>query len=256
MKAANPIRAHTIASPTMMDDPANRDVIFQSTIFWESRADYFSGAEKFISRTARRQNMSYIPPKPHWDQPRPRSSTRHRRDTADQGKGRRHHKHSSSSSSSQQEMVVDYRAPPLALPTMECAVRGTQMSKERLLGILKENNLDSALIEPIWTDMWPDVGKHLFDPTTSLPRFALSTEVWKPVIKAYFAWYCIPREQCTHVWGDIVDMLLRLSRRMDVDAEFKVWAYGCLCKFYLEDRRRSKGLGLCLQYDPVSNWKT
>jgi hypothetical protein len=139
------------------------------------------------------------------------------------------------------------------------------MSRDRLLRILAENKLDPAIIEPVWTEPWPDVKRHLFVPHTTSPRFLLDVDVWKPVINAYFAWYCIPREQCTHVWTDIVDMLLRLPPGMSGNADFRAWAYGCLCKFYLEDRKGTKqpdnaqqvapSCHPTSQYDPAENWK-
>jgi hypothetical protein len=134
------------------------------------------------------------------------------------------------------------------------------MSKDRLLRILAENSLDPALIEPVWVESWPDVKRHLFDPATLAPRFVLRAEVWKPVIKAYFAWYSIPREECTHVWADIVDMLLRLPPEGSGDADFRAWAYGCLCKFFLEDRNKTRMSSssephASTQYDPATNWR-
>lgn len=211
----------------------------------------------------REDEMSYVPPKPHWDKPRPKDDDRRRDHSTDRDRDRwSHHK----SSSSHYHRQVEYQAPPPSLPVVSCA---PQAPRERLSKILAENNLNPALIEPLWTEPWPDVKTHLFDPATGLPRFVLNVEVWKPVIKAYFAWYCIPREQCTHVWADIVDMLLRLPLDTSGDSEFKVWAYGCLCKFFLEDRKRqktdveyvpaSKPLTASPhpvpQYDPATNWR-
>lgn len=133
----------------------------------------------------------------------------------------------------------------------------TSSCSERLSRLSAEHGIDVTSMEPIWIESYPDAKRHLFDPNTNLPRFALNLAIWKPLINAYFTWYTIPRAHCTRVWADIVDMLLRVPPGYAGNAEFKAWAYGCLCVFYLEDRYKAKlnGKDLCSsQYDPETNW--
>lgn len=170
--------------------------------------------------------MSYVPPKPSSSFYRhSRDSHRGRDDRHGYDIHSRHHETS---------------ATPVVSQTVDCSQISVP-SKERLVKIATENGLDPEALRFIWTEPWPDVRRHLFDPTKNgMPRFILKTEIWKPLIKTYFSLYSIPREQCTHIWADIVDMLLLLPPAQSGDAEFKSWAYGCMCKFYLEDRQMSR----------------
>ena len=129
---------------------------------------------------------------------------------------------------------------------------------DRLARIAADNGLDVAQIRHVWKTSRANVKEHLFDPATGVPRFILSIEIWKPLVRAYFAWCEIPRESCTDVWGDIVDMLLRLPQLKMVDAEFRAWAFGCLAMFHLEDKKLNRYTRRPISsasYDPDENWK-
>jgi hypothetical protein len=103
-----------------------------------------------------------------------------------------------------------------------------------------DNSLDINKLRLAWGGSRPDVRSQLFDAATGVPLFILSLDIWRPLIRAYFSWYNIPRERCTDIWGDIIDMFLRLPNHHTVDAEFRAWAFGCLGMFYLEDRQRRR----------------
>lgn len=202
--------------------------------------------------------MSYVPPKPRWDKHHSRGDDRHR---DCHGSSSTHVRHSSSRERARDSDVHHHHQ------QQQPSLTTTDMSRERLLRILSDYDLNPEIMGTLWlSDSWPDIKKHLFVPETGLPRFVLSSEVWRPVIRAYFAWYNISREQCTLIWADIVDMLLRLPDGGSGDAEFRAWAYGCLCKFFLEDRQRLKNHKPAVsdgalqqqphgQYDPSENWK-
>lgn len=203
--------------------------------------------------------MSYIPPKPRWDRPRLDDGSHSRdRHASKRASPDQHHR---TRRESPHRTLATAALPRTCSAPMECSPQFKVRQKERFARILSENGLDVGLLEPIWTEPWPDVKKHLFDPITSAPRFLLKVEVWKPVVKAYFAWYYIPREQCTHMWAEIVDMLLRLPPENSGSSEFKAWAYGCLCRFYLEDLKKIRPSveppksAAPAQYDPSANWK-
>lgn len=215
--------------------------------------------------------MSYVPPampSSFYRAPPPPNDKRRREDDGDRGHRHRRDRHWHPESEKGKGGWGDPPdlplppPPPLPLPpTLAC--------DERLMRIALENGLDIAYIHPIWQVPRVDVRAHLFDPATGAPRFLLTTDIWKPLVRAYFAWCNIPREMCTRVWGDIVDMLLRMPQLKMVDAEFRAWAFGCLSMFHLEDReraaredaRRSASVAAATavggdRYDPEMNWKT
>jgi hypothetical protein len=115
--------------------------------------------------------------------------------------------------------------------------------------IAEDNGLKYADLEQAWTGDRPDVSAHFFQWDGS-PKFFLLVDIWKPLLRAYFAWYGIPREQCTRVWGDIVDHLLSMEQgHGPLPPDFALWAYGCLCRFYLEDRKKITN-PVTEEYDP------
>lgn len=116
----------------------------------------------------------------------------------------------------------------------------TMMHHDRYSQIALDNSLDINKLRLAWGGSHPDVRSQLFDAATGVPLFILSLDIWRPLIRAYFSWYNIPRERCTDVWADIIDMFLRLPNHHTVDAEFRAWAFGCLGMFYLEDRQRMR----------------
>lgn len=209
--------------------------------------------------------MSYIAPKPYWA--KSTSGSEERRAVRGPDQHRHPHVGNTDSGHRKARRDVDSQASLPPLPVISCVEQTVHCAvQDRLETILKENGLDAAMIWPIWREPWPDVKLHLFDPVTGLPRFMVTIDVWKPVIRAYFSWYNIPREQCTHIWADIVDQLLRLPPTQSGDADFRAWAYGCLCKFYLEDnklavrgnpspRPQVPAGSTSAEYDPSTNWK-
>lgn len=135
-------------------------------------------------------------------------------------------------------------------------VHSGPVPEDRLSKIAWENGLDPKALRPLWVRPVFRPDRDLFDAKTGAPRFTLSVDVWKPVVRAYFAWCRVRREQCTNAWSDIVDLILRRSREESISDAFKAWAYGCLCIFLLEDRKKKEteveGPG---GYDPDNNWK-
>jgi hypothetical protein len=117
--------------------------------------------------------------------------------------------------------------------------RVPQSSKREICAV---NKLDYERVRSDWKTERHDVRDNLF-PRGS-PRYILDTDIWKPVINAYFAWYEIPREDAAGVWADIVDCLLRMPPVHSMGERFEAWAYGCFCRFYLMGRRpRESGTG-------------
>jgi hypothetical protein len=129
---------------------------------------------------------------------------------------------------------------------------GSQTTEQlRRARIASDYVLDFNLLSEAWVGSWPDPKTHLFGPDGN-PRFTLDVDIWKPLVKAYFAWFCIPRELCVEIWAEIVDSLLRISGQYVPSNKFQAWAYGCLSKFFLEDRQtqqRHRHLGVD-SYDP------
>ena len=125
----------------------------------------------------------------------------------------------------------------LECATEPCAPESTVDRRKR---VATENDMRYDALQSVWTGDLADAKRHLFNPE-GFPRFMLTLEVWKPLIRAYFHWFSIPRSACTRVWEDIVDGLLKLPEGGErMDAEFQAWAFGCLCKFHLEDRRNEE----------------
>lgn len=116
--------------------------------------------------------------------------------------------------------------------------------------IADDNGLRYADLEQAWTGPSPNVAAHFFQ-ADGTPRFMVVVDIWKPLVRAYFAWYGIPREQCTRIWADLVDQLLALEQRVGtpMPCDFAAWAYGCLCRFYLDDRKKIT-LSVTEEYDP------
>lgn len=145
--------------------------------------------------------------------------------------------------------------PPPPQVYMQQHVQGTQSAQQqwqpteadisefvRKSGIANGNGLKIEDLEAAWQGKYPNVAAHLFFPNGA-PRFLLSLDIWKPLMRAYFAWFSIPRDKCTVIWGDIVNCIIRAEQEMQIPTEFTSWAYGCLCRFYLEDRKQQA-------YDP------
>lgn len=103
------------------------------------------------------------------------------------------------------------------------------------------------MLRTSWLGECANVKNDLFNAQGG-PNFLLTVDVWKPLIRTYFAWFSIPRSQCTRIWGDIVDCLLKLPDG-SMDAVFQSWAFGCLCKFHLEDRKMRETASRD-EYDP------
>lgn len=144
--------------------------------------------------------------------------------------------------SSGQEATRMWPVPGNVLDCMAtCAYEPSIDRKKR---IADENNMQFGMLEPVWTGNFADVNRHLFTPEGS-PRFTLTLDVWKPLIRTYFHWFMIPRIMCTRVWEEIVNNLLKLPPDA-MDVAFQAWAFGCLCKFHLEDKMRKEHA----EYDP------
>ena len=117
----------------------------------------------------------------------------------------------------------------------------------RFLGIEREREKpavvvdqapDFSLLVATWTNKFPIPRLHLFYPNKT-PKVCLLIDLWKPLINTYFRHYNIPRERCTQVWMDIVECIFMVPNDPDYlpNHEFCAWAYGCMCRFVLEDRR-------------------
>lgn len=131
-----------------------------------------------------------------------------------------------------------------------CAMRdasdiGMESAVDRRKRIALQNNMNYETLESTWIgDRW-NVRTDLFNPE-GFPNFLLNVDVWKPLLETYFHWFCIPRSACTRVWEEIVDNLLKIPKGMGMDVPFQAWAFGCLCKFHLEDRK----MEIRREYDP------
>lgn len=138
------------------------------------------------------------------------------------------------------ENVLDCTVESCAIPSPT-----SESVKDRRKRIALQNNMQYDVLEPVWIgDRW-NVKANLFNPDGS-PGFLLNVDVWKQLIETYFHWYCIPRSACTRVWEEIVDNLLKIPKEMGMDVPFQAWAFGCLCKFHLEDRK----MEMRREYDP------
>ena len=118
-----------------------------------------------------------------------------------------------------------------------CAVVDQETTVDRRKRVASENGMQYEALASVWTGDVADAKAHLFTPE-GFPRFLLALEVWKLLIKTYFHWFQIPRSSCTRTWEEIVDNLLKMPQGSVMDVSFQAWAFGCLCKFYLEDRKR------------------
>ena len=123
------------------------------------------------------------------------------------------------------------------LAIVPCVVTST----DRECQIASEHGLDFAFLRGVWTGQKPLVRSHLFilDKTGFQPIMDLDLAKWKPLIRCYFQWFKIHRSQCTQVWSEIVECLLAHCDCAGVvmPVEFSSWVFGCLCKFYLEDKK-------------------
>jgi hypothetical protein len=112
-----------------------------------------------------------------------------------------------------------------------------------------ENGMSYNELAAAWPGKKKDPKSHFFYPNGAV-RWVTTVDVWKPLVRAYFGWFAIPRSECTSVWGDIVDGLLAIESRFPdkpLSPEFSAWAYACLCKFYLQDRKKALAT---VEYDP------
>lgn len=148
--------------------------------------------------------------------------------------------------------------------------RQMMMMIDRLQRVTFENGIDFRFVADAWMlGPWPNVGFHLFDPQNGgHPRFTPAVDVWKPVIRAYFAWCEIPKEACAQTWAEIVDMLLKMPELRSLDPEFRAWAFECFCVFQLEKMTCERSFNSCCphplsllsssstssSYDPMINW--
>jgi len=135
-------------------------------------------------------------------------------------------------------------------PLLMTPVATIDDQRARHARVAHENGLDFEQLDKAWEGRTPDVKRHLFHPDGS-PRYVIDVEIWRPLVRAYFVWFDIPRENCTRVWEEIVDCLLRLNTVAPLPEGFQAWAYGCFIKFYLGDRQRQR-VSKTEAYDPMA----
>jgi hypothetical protein len=157
----------------------------------------------------------------------------------------------------QQSRRTDFPPPlehPLRLSPPICPPSPKRIDDRTALHakVARDNGLDYAQLEGAWKGQGVDVKSHLFWPDGT-PRYVVSVDIWRPLIRAYFAWFDIPRENCTQVWEDIADNLLRLDAAHPLPVDFQAWAYGCLVKFYLADKKLQRESTMKVEeYDPMA----
>jgi hypothetical protein len=190
--------------------------------------------------------MTYMPPSPSSDFFK-RPDKKRKEDDSRLDIRRRSHDEKEGHQKQGDKWIVEYKAPVSDKSGVVCA-----KSDDRLARIALDSGLDINFLKPIWRDTRVNVRAHLFDPETGMPRFAMSVDIWKSLLKAYFAWCCIPKKQCAHVWGDIVDMMLTVPAEYAPSPQFRAWAFECLGMFYLEDRKNPPAQPE--KYDPEMNW--
>lgn len=99
------------------------------------------------------------------------------------------------------------------------------------------NKLDYEGLAIDWVGDAPDPLRHMFTPD-GVPRYYFELDLWKPLVRAYFAWFRVPPRDSTKTWTAIVEGLLDYESRGGVlPPPFAAWAYSCLCKFYIRDTR-------------------
>ena len=92
-----------------------------------------------------------------------------------------------------------------------------------------------------WTEPYPIPSQQLFYPNKT-PKVFFLLEFWKKLIDDYFRHYAIPRHKYGQVWTDIVECIISIPNDPDYfgNAEFYAWAFGCMCRFVIEDKKRAE----------------
>jgi hypothetical protein len=102
------------------------------------------------------------------------------------------------------------------------------------------NDPDYTPLVSTWdiTPRIPIPSVQLFYPNKT-PKVAFVVDLWKPMINIYFNFYSVPRANYARVWMDIVSCIFNVPKDPDYapSVEFCAWAFGCMCRFVLEDRQ-------------------
>lgn len=106
---------------------------------------------------------------------------------------------------------------------------------------------------------WGDemhVRKHLFSTTQDgslKPVIPPVMDKWKQLIKDYGEWHGIRAlPDVIKFWSELIDAFLMCRDfESQTDPAFKAWAYGCLCRFVLEQRKQDAAP----KYDPETNFR-
>jgi hypothetical protein len=110
-----------------------------------------------------------------------------------------------------------------------------QGEETRRANLCYKNGLDYAVLKDSWVGERAIPRTQLF--SSGIPKFRTIKDVWRPLIDTYFHWFKIPRERFSDVWSDIVECILQLKGVYVPDPEFRLWAFGCMIRFILEDRK-------------------
>jgi hypothetical protein len=95
--------------------------------------------------------------------------------------------------------------------------------------------------DPTFYEMPVNIKRHLFwvDQATGnmFLRYPAIPDVQKMVINQYVASHNIKKEDMLNFWADYVDCLIACHNfEEQASPEFKAWAYGRLCRYFLIDR--------------------
>lgn len=150
-------------------------------------------------------------------------------------------------------------SPPLSENTEPCPELSNAVKRLKIRKLLCQrlgSSLESMYIE--WGDK-PDIKKNLFTINSSnqtYPKYDVDIQKWKEVIRDYCEWHEISGlDDIVNLWCAIVDVFISCPDfDTQVNAPFRAWVYGCMCKFILEQRKHKQKLKIVNhegeEYDP------
>jgi len=132
---------------------------------------------------------------------------------------------------------------PVAMANLHRAVSKLVMRK----GIAERvGNMSFEMLHAEWGDA-VDVKSAFFYYTAEperlmYPKYPPTVARWKALIHDYCEWHEITRlDQIVSLWSDITDAFMSCpDYDQKVNSDFRAWAYGCMCKFVLEQRKQNR----------------
>lgn len=131
-------------------------------------------------------------------------------------------------------------ADPAAMRNLHQAV--TKLAARKRVAEKNGQTFERLLEE--WGD-GVDVRRALFtrnDQGSTFPKYTTDVSQWKSLIHDFCEWHGITGlDDIVSLWSDVNDTLMTCpDYDKCVNPEFRAWAYGCMCKFILEQRRLAR----------------